>query len=255
MAERRMMAKGIIDTDMFMTMPTDAQCLYFHLLLRADDDGFIANPKMIMKTIGSNEDNLSILIAKGFVIGFASGVIVIKHWRIHNCIQNDRYHKTLCKEKQYLSMEKGIYEISESTDSISGNDPLDPKCIQNGSKMDPQVRLGKVRLGKVNTPLTPLEQGGTCANLQNGFNEFWNKYPRKVAKGNALKAYNARLKDGWSPEELMTALNGYVAEIEKSRTARKYIKHASTFLSSATPFTDYLKTEPKTIDPINLIEF
>jgi hypothetical protein len=87
MAERRMFAKIIIDSDAFLDMPLSTQALYFHLSMRADDDGFINNPKKIQRTIGATDDDFKLLIAKHFVIPFDSGVVVIKHWKIHNYIQ------------------------------------------------------------------------------------------------------------------------------------------------------------------------
>ena len=95
MAERRMFAKTIIDSDEFLDMPLSAQALYFHLSMRADDDGFVNNPKKIQRMIGASDDDYKILIAKSFVLRFESGVIVIKHWRINNYIQKDRYKETV----------------------------------------------------------------------------------------------------------------------------------------------------------------
>ena len=86
MAERRMFSKSIIDSDLFLDMPATTQMLYFHLAMRADDDGFINDPKRIMRMIGASDDDMRILIAKQFVILFDSGIVVIKHWRIHNYI-------------------------------------------------------------------------------------------------------------------------------------------------------------------------
>ncbi len=134
MAERRMFAKTIIDSDAFLDMPLSAQCLYFHLSMRADDDGFVNNPKKIQRVIGASDDDCKLLIAKNFIITFDSGVIVIKHWKIHNYIRSDRYKATAYEnEKTLLSLEKnGVYTIG----------------IPNGYQMDTQDRLGKDRLGK-----------------------------------------------------------------------------------------------------------
>lgn len=132
MAERRMFAKSIIDSDMFLDMPLSAQALYFHLSMRADDDGFINNPKRVQRMIGANDDDFKLLIAKQFIIPFDSGIVVIKHWRLHNYIQKDRYKPTIyTEEKAALSLADGVY-----TD-----------CIHDVSKMDTQVRLevGKSR--------------------------------------------------------------------------------------------------------------
>lgn len=138
MAERRMFAKTIIDSDAFLEMPQSTQLLYFHLSMRADDDGFINNPKSIMRNVGCKEDDMRILSGKKFIIPFESGVVVIKHWKIHNYIQKDRYHETKYKEELATldTDENGSYT----------------KCIQNVSKMDTQVRLelGKDRLGEDN---------------------------------------------------------------------------------------------------------
>ena len=94
MANKRMIRRDVIDTDAFLDMPLSTQCLYFHLNIRADDDGFVGNPSRITKFIGASDDDLKLLIAKNFVILFEKGVIVIKHWRMHNTLSADRYHET-----------------------------------------------------------------------------------------------------------------------------------------------------------------
>jgi hypothetical protein len=98
MAERRMFAKTIIDSDAFLDMPLSTQSLYFHLSMRADDDGFNNNPKKVQRMIGASDDDLKILIMKKFIIPFDNGIIVIKHWKIHNYIQKDRYRETIYQE-------------------------------------------------------------------------------------------------------------------------------------------------------------
>ena len=98
MAKKRMFNYDVLDTDAFLEMPLSAQALYFHLNMRADDDGFISNPKRVQAYIGASEDDLKLLVAKRFVINFEDGVIVIKHWRMHNTIQKDRYHPTNYQE-------------------------------------------------------------------------------------------------------------------------------------------------------------
>ena len=159
MAERRMFAKTIIDSDAFLNMPLSAQALYFHLSMRADDDGFINNAKKIQRMIGGNDDDYNLLIAKNFVLVFNSGVIVIKHWRMHNYIRKDRYRETVyTDEKACLSLkDNGSYSLGE------GGIPL-------VDHLATQVRLGKDRIGKVSIgkdrekeeekeiePLNPLE--------------------------------------------------------------------------------------------------
>ena len=138
MAERRMFAKTIIDSDAFLDMPMSTQALYFHLSMRADDDGFINNPKRIQRMIGASDDDLKLLIAKSFIIVFESGVVVIKHWKIHNYIQSDRYKPTVYAE------EKSLLDVKKNKAYTLNNG----ECIHNGYITDTQDRLGKDRLGK-----------------------------------------------------------------------------------------------------------
>ena len=117
MAERRMMAKSIIKSDQFLEMPMSSQLLYFHLLSDADDDGFINAPKSIMRVIGAKEDDMRVLQAKGYTIPFDSGVIVIKHWRIHNSLRKDRYNPNPQLEnerKQLVVNDKKEYELIQA---------------------------------------------------------------------------------------------------------------------------------------------
>lgn len=138
MAERRMFAKTIIDSDAFIDMPLSTQALYFHLSMRADDDGFINNPKKIQRMIGASDDDLKVLCMKRYILPFDSGVVVIKHWRIHNYIQKDRYKPTVYIE------EKATLEVKKNGSYT--------ECIQDVSKLETQDRL-EIELGKVSTEL------------------------------------------------------------------------------------------------------
>lgn len=134
-----MFSRKITETDHFLEMPLSSQALYFHLNMGADDEGFIDKAKTIQRTIGASDDDMKLLIAKGFLIPFESGVVVIRHWRIHNYIQADRFQATIYQdEKEQLDFDKS---------KIASIKPLD-QCIQNVSKMDTQVRLGEDRLDK-----------------------------------------------------------------------------------------------------------
>lgn len=137
MAERRMFAKKIIDSDAFLDMPLSTQSLYFHLSMRADDEGFINNPKRIQRMIGASDDDCKLLIAKGFILVFETGVIVIKHWKIHNYIQKDRFKPTICSE--------------EKKEIVTEKDGTYTQCTRIGYDSDTQVRIGKVSIGKVNS--------------------------------------------------------------------------------------------------------
>ena len=142
MANRRMFAKAIIDSDAFLDMPPSTQVLYFHLAMRADDDGFINNPKTIMRIVGAKDDDIKLLVAKRFIIPFDSGVVVIKHWRIHNYIQKDRYTETkyIEEKNQLIINKKNGYSLKQIGLLDDEND--------NVYILDTQDRLGKDRLGK-----------------------------------------------------------------------------------------------------------
>ena len=139
MAERRMFAKTIVLSDAFLDMSMSARCLYFTLSMLADDDGFVNAPRAIMRQCGASDDDMKLLIAKKFVLLFESGVIVIKHWRINNYLQKDRYKETkYLEEKDELTIdEKGSYHRTESSNQEPESD------VYTG--MYTQDRLGKDR--------------------------------------------------------------------------------------------------------------
>lgn len=136
LAQKRMFTMKIVDSDAFLDMPATTQCLYFHLNMRADDDGFIGNPKRIMKITGASEDDLRLLIAKRFVLTFEDGVIVIKHWRMHNTLSRDRYTETsyIDEKRMLLLKENGSYSLA------SGNVIDDTKLIERSNRQTQQRR-------------------------------------------------------------------------------------------------------------------
>jgi len=143
MAKRRMFNLQIIDTDAFLEMPISTQLLYFHLVMRADDEGFVGSPKKIMLLIGAQDDDFKILIAKRFILVFNSGIIVIKHWFIHNTIRMDRFTKTTYEE------EKKQLKIKENKAYTENGNHLATNGNQNDNQWLPQVKLSKVKLSKV----------------------------------------------------------------------------------------------------------
>jgi len=155
MASKRMFSLEIVDSDAFLEMPASSQLLYFHLSMRADDDGFVDNPKKIMKITGVAEDDIKILLAKRFILSFESGIIVIKHWRIHNYIAKDRY-----KETKY---------IEEKSKILLKDNGSYTECIQNVDA--DKIRLGKIRLGKIRLDNTSEAQAPTQYNKK--------KYPKE----------------------------------------------------------------------------
>lgn len=135
MANRRMFSLDVVDTDRFLDMSASAQALYFHLGMRADDDGFVSSPRKIAKASNCGLDDLTLLAAKGFIIPFESGVVVVTHWKENNYIRADRYKPTrYTKEAEMLEKIGDVYQLS--TTGI----PTDNQMVDT---WDTQDRLGK----------------------------------------------------------------------------------------------------------------
>jgi hypothetical protein len=202
MAERRMFAKTIIDSDAFLDMPLSTQALYFHLSMRADDDGFINNAKKIQRMLGCADDDLKILLSKNFIIPFETGVCVIKHWKIHNLIQKDRYKPTVYVEhKEQLSLKNNnVYT-------------MDTVCIQDVSKVEAQVSIGKASLGQDKNIYTE------------DFTIFWTAYPKKTGKDAAYKSWT---KAKPRLDDVMYALSW---QQDSDQWKRGYIPNPATYLN------------------------
>lgn len=217
MAQRRMFSLKIVDTDAFMDMPQSSQLLYFHLSMRADDDGFVSNPKKIMRMIGSQEDDLKVLFTKKFLIPFESGVCVIKHWKIHNYIQSDRYFPTTYTDEknQLETKENGSYKL------------IKDECIQNVSKMDTQVRLGKVR-----------EELGKSKDIDKYiYGEFENVKLKKEEHSKLIERFGEN-----NTSILIEELSRYLASKKKH-----YSSHYATLLNWASRKIEKLQTKKRTI--------
>lgn len=135
MAQRRMFSPQIVCSEEFLMMPVSSRELYFQLGMQADDDGFI-QPKLIMKLTGAGDDDLKVLLAKRFLLAFDGGVVVIKHWLIHNLIQKDRYHPTRFQDQKKLLLIKENKAYTEISNPVN--------------KLLTEVRLDKVSIGKDN---------------------------------------------------------------------------------------------------------
>lgn len=191
MAERRMFAKTIIDSDAFLDMPVTARLLYYDLSMRADDDGFINSPKKIMRMIGASQDDLSILAVRKFIILFENGVVVIKHWRIHNYIRKDTYKETTYKvEKSLLEFdENNAYRLSSTSRGRAVDEPLT------------QDRIGKDRIGqdrKIFVPPTVDDVRSYCQERGNDvdpevFVDFYASKGWKVG-ANPMKDWKASVR-------------------------------------------------------------
>ncbi|HAP2811192.1 TPA: DNA replication protein [Enterococcus faecalis] len=206
-----MFAKTIIDSDAFLDMPLSTQSLYFHLSMRADDDGFINNPKKIQRMVGCGDDDLKLLIAKRFILVFDSGVIVIKHWKIHNYIRNDRYKPTLYQEEKAELVEKNSKAYTFKTEVLESESHLGiPDDNHVGYQMDTQVRLGKDRLVK-DKKKNSVEPSSTMLEL---FEKVWKTYPKKTNKKKAKEQFLKKIKSEEDFERFKTGYKAYLKYIK-----------------------------------------
>ena len=210
MAERRMFAKTIILSDAFLDMPATARCLYFTLAMVADDDGFVNSPRAIMRQAGATNDDMLLLVSKKFVIAFDDGVVVIKHWRIHNYIRTDRYVSTKYKEdKELLGLDENK-AYTMDTNGIPTVYQMDTNGIPSDNQRYTEVRLGKDRLGKVSnnrrfTPPTPTEVSSYCE--QKGyavdaerFCTYYEQQGWKLSNGNKMVDWQAAVRN-WASRD------------------------------------------------------
>lgn len=225
MAERRMFAKTIIDSDAFLDMPLSTQALYFHLSMRADDDGFINNPKKIQRMVGGGDDDLKLLIAKRFIIPFESGIVVIKHWKIHNYIQKDRYKPTVYKEEKARLTQKdnGAY-----TECIQD-------CIQDGYTTETQDR--------VSIEIEKEKEKIYCAVIEHLNREAGTKYR---ANAQATQRHiNARVAEGFTLDDFKTVINKKCTEW-RGTDMEKYLRPETLFGSKFESYLNAPTTKRKT---------
>lgn len=236
MAQRRMFSRKITETDRFLEMPLSSQALYFHLNMGADDEGFIDKAKTIQRTIGASDDDMKLLIAKGFLIPFDSGVVVIRHWRIHNYIQSDRFQSTLYQsEKAQLEYDKS------KTASLKpiGN------CIQNVSKMETQVRLSKSSLDKDSLTTYPTvsdneEEDIPYKEIISYLNEKANRnYRPNIQKNKTL--IKARWSEGFRLDDFKHVIDTTV----KDWSGTKYEKYLRPETLFGSKFEGYLNQAPR----------
>lgn len=249
MAEKRMFTMKIVDSDDFLEMPMSTQALYFHLNMRADDDGFLNNPKRIMRTVNASEDDMKILIAKRFVLCFESGVIVIKHWRMHNAIRKDRYHPTQYQDEMETLELKQNGAYTETGKRLATN--LQPdgnqfatNDVQNGNQLATESRVDKSRVDK-----NSLNNNNT-SHVTQEFDALWDLYPagRKQGKKKALESYRRARKAGTSFEDVKSGIEAYVRYIEANRIEIQFVKQAGTFFNQNAWNDDW--SSGKTVDDL-----
>lgn len=261
MAQRRMFSKEVTTSDLFVDMPSSSQLLYFHLGMEADDEGFIGNAKMLSRAYGSNNDDLKLLEAKGFIIAFPSGVTVVKDWNLNNKIRKDRQKPTIyAEEKALLSLDsKGSYLLGNQVPTI-----LQP----NVNQMSAQDRLGKDRLGKVRIVVSHSIEPIQTFYENNGFGTLSSKtiqdfnywiddfkkigageqdaidliiHAMKLAVDNSVRKYsyvNSILKN-WEQKRLITVEQVEVMEKEREQTKQRQQPHRA---SNMPDYSTWVKT-------------
>lgn len=245
MAERRMMSKSIIKSDTFLDMPATTQNLYFHMLLDADDDGFINAPKSIMRMIGAKEDDMKVLTAKQFVIPFESGVVVIKDWKIHNYIQNDRYKPSALPERDLINIQKD----KSYTLKVDVSD-MDTKCIQDvsigkdriGKDRIGKVRIGKDRIGKDSIDILCHASHDDIDKSHFEIIEYLNMKTGSKFKPTTkpyVQAIRSRLKEGYTVDDFKTVIDKKFREW-KGTKLEKYLTPKTLFAPSH--FDTYLNS-------------
>lgn len=243
MAQRRMISLKIIDSARFVKMPVSCQLLYFHMAIRADDDGVVEGYN-VMRMIGCTEDDLKVLVAKGFVTVLNEDLVAfINDWREHNLIRADRKvnsiykdlllqivpHAELLEPRARADRQKSL--PAPSKEQKEGDVPR----TTNGQHRLGKDRLGKDSLGEIKDAAAPPSD-----DIDKEFENLWTLYPRKQGKANALKAYKKARKG--HPELYQTVEDGikrYISYLEKKKTKPEYIKQGSTWFNQRCWEDDY----------------
>lgn len=143
-ANKRMFSVDVTETDAFLEMPLTAQALYFHLGMRGDDDGFVSNPRSIVRVSGCSESDLATLAQSGYIITFRSGVIVISDWKVNNYLRGDRYKTTVFQNE--LSM---LEETANKHYVLAHGAKRSTVGIPNDNQVATQYRVEKSRVAVV----------------------------------------------------------------------------------------------------------
>lgn len=246
MAERRMISKKITDTDVFLEMPLSTQALYFHFIQNADDDGFVGNPKTIMRKIGANKNDLDLLIVKRFILPFESGVIVIKHWKIHNYIQNDRYSPTTYIEEKHQLV-------------VNENKSYSLAIENSGYNLDTQNSIDQISIDKSNNNMLgfgnqnePALSKNDTIDVVSQFEIFYKLYPCSINKnkktslnlywnwlqGKHITIMGSKKLTRYNHLQLMFALKEFI-NVNKDKE-ETFIPRLPTFLGEKT-LCDYVE--------------
>ena len=262
MANRRMFSLSVIDTDKFLDMPVSSQLLYFHLGMRADDDGFVSSPKRIARTTNCGDDDLKILATKGYIIPFESGVVVIRHWRQNNQLRSDRYRETVCKnEKATLSIIDNIYieSTNEAPDSIPVGIPNDiPASVPTGKPTvdsmvdgttyhrEPQYSIGKYSIDKDSIDKSSIEKVEDRESIDNRGYGGKKERERKEPNETSCPQYSSSSypqSQQLEPNDIVDLFNGICTTYPTVNDITQY----STALSNSLILNRYSKADYSTI--------
>lgn len=245
-AQRRMFDKTITDSDTFIELSSSTQALYFHLNQGADDDGFNNQIQNAMFKAHASVDDLKILLLKNFIIKFESGVIVIKHWRMHNYIRKDTYNETsFKKEKEMLKLEgdktyslsiedtRGRFVDEPSTQVSIDKVSIDKYSIDNilSSKLDEEDDFEEVEIDKNATHVKIIDYLNSKCNTN---------YRSSTKKTRTL--INARLREGYSEEDFKNVIDKKARQWLKDKEMCKFLRPETLF---GNKFEGYLNEPEK----------
>ncbi|MBO3729646.1 conserved phage C-terminal domain-containing protein [Lactobacillus paragasseri] len=258
---RRMISSKVVDTDNFLDMPSTSQNLYFHLLMHADDDGFLGNPKTITRSIGAHQDDLTLLVEKGYLFVFEDGAIAIKDWFIHNYIPKDRYHETVYKEdkKKLEVTETQQYRlvtrspIVQDTDSKQDDSDMDTKsehdvnsldtsCIQDDNNVYTEDKLSKDNNNKLssseNVDPEPKQKSQKIPyeKIIDYLNRKTDSHYRPTSKA-TRRLIKARYNEGFTDIDFKTVIDKKCAEWLQDGNMVQYLRPETLF---GTKFEAYL---------------
>lgn len=235
MRNKRMFSLDIVDTDTFLDMPVTSQALYFHLGMRADDDGFVASPKKILRASGCNKDDLQVLISKGFLIPFSSGVVVVTHWMTNNYLRPDRYRESIyVSEKQMLTLNGGKYELLPDgiPDGKPDGIPNCNRCVTQ-KKEEKEEEVNNINIVEQSSTECPFDEIIQYLNTTTGKNF-------KSNSKDTQRHIRARISEGFTVEDFRRVIDLKAAEWGGS-DMRKYLRPETLFGSK---FEGYLNEAP-----------
>ncbi|MDE5938484.1 MAG: conserved phage C-terminal domain-containing protein [Lachnospiraceae bacterium] len=239
MAEKRMFAKQIIDSDVFLDMPLSTQALYFHLSMRADDDGFVDNPNKIQRMIGASPDDLKLLMAKRYILTFESGVIVIKHWRMHNTLRMDRYKPTVYQEEMSTLAIKGNKSYTEANRLAQIEDGK-----PTGNQLATQIRLDKNSIDKNKDIVVETTAASPYKEIIDYLNEKTNARYRHTTKA-TQRIINGRISDGFGVEDFKKVIDIKADQWLNDKKMSAYLRPETLF--AASHFESYLNEARQTV--------